>query len=429
MKKVIALLTFLGCLNLVQAQNDPSPAGWVSIDLNSFMCHKTTNDDFLNFDGFGDEVYFVIYYSVADKNGVTRYSNKLVSKVYGDTYRFPDRVLAGHANPDNKGGMSNGSQFFPGNEFPQIKRVRLEAGDIITVIPTIWEWDNNSNVQLQNSFDSRMINSFNTINTKIPAMLQYCYGGYKCYQITNLGMIRMPVFSDILQPINGVNGSRPIGISKAGEFNPIVFSLKSQMIMTQYGKTPIDGKTYSMNYNDFGIDEESMGNTRDHGKYMMRFHFTFEQDLAKPATPVPPPPAGNNNTIVTPPRPVKQNIPVKNTGLAILKVPVTNEIMSGVWKGTSGTMTSATDGPFTFKCGNSAFWLLKNDGSGVALASGGYSFNNGNFTGNYTDSNNWKYVYTSTSYNPQSGELSGDWTCTGSGYYKTGKWIVKKISN
>lgn len=429
MKKIFPLLFLFLLIESAMAQNEASPAGWITIDLNSFMCQKATNDDFLNFDGFGDEVYFVIYYSVLDKNGVTRYSNKLVSKTYGDTYRFPDRVLAGHANPDNKGGMSTGSQFFPGNEFPDIKRVRLEAGDYITVIPTIWEWDNNSNSQLQHAIDNRIINSFNTINQPIPGILQYCYGGYKCYQFTNLGVIHIPTFADLLKSINGVNGSRPIGISKAGEFSPLVFSLKSQMIISQNKSNPIDGKTYSMNYNDFVINEESMGNTRDHGIYMLRFHFTFEKDLSKPAPPPAPSPAGNNNVIVNPPRPVKQVIPVKNSNIKLPSTPVNNELMSGVWKGTTGTMTSATDGPLNFKCSNYGFWLLNNNGSGTAVVAGGYNFENGNFTGSYTDSNNWKWIYTSTGYNTQTGELSGSWTCTGSGYYKTGKWIMKKISN
>ena len=40
-----------------------------------------------------------------------------------------------------------------------------------------------------------------------------------------------------------------------------------------------------MGYQSFGIDEESMGNARDHGNYRLRFHFTFEEDLSKPAPP------------------------------------------------------------------------------------------------------------------------------------------------
>lgn len=417
MKKIFALITIIACSFCVSAQRATYPAGWVTIKLNDFMCNKATADDLLNFDGWGDEVYFVLFYSVANQYGVTKYSDKIVSGVYGDVNRFPGRTLAGQANPDRKsGGILSGNQFFPGTTAPNPTKVRLEAGDFITVIPTIWEFDNNSNSQVQSSFESRMINSFNAINLKMVDYIRECFGHNNCYQPLNTTNIGVPSFTDILRPVNGANGSRPIGMNSAGDFTPIVFGLNTQIIKTQ-GGTPSDGKTYLWGYQSFGIDEEAMGNARDHGNYRLRFHFTFEEDLSKPAPP--PPPATSSTGITKTQVGVKKDLPVKN-----INISNTTLSIAGKWTGTRTTDSGLYPQAIGFELTTGNEFLIK-DMSGNIAAKGTYTFSNNVVAGSYKEfSSGETFSFTGT-FDASANKITGS-QGTGTSTTGQGKWVVSK---
>ncbi len=388
------------------AQSGSNPPGWITINLNDFMCNKATADDFLNFDGYGDEVYFVIFYSVANQYGITKYSNKMVSKTYGDKYRFSDRIVAGQANPDNaSGGLLTGNQFFPGDAFPNLNKIRVEAGDFITMIPTIWEWDNETNPQLQASFESRMINSFNAINLKMVELLRYCYGYSGCYQINNSGALSIPSFKDILSPTINRASSRPIGITATGEFAPITVGLNSIIIKTQRSNNIItDGKSY-MNYISFDINEDALGNTTAHGNYRLRYHFTFEEDMSKPASPKP---------ISGKERPIKQNV---NISLS--------PSITGKWIGTQTNDYGQYPQAVVFTLNNSSEIIMANEQTGALGAKGTYTFSNNTINGSYKLlSSNETISFTGT-YDPATQKM----TCSlGMGTSTTGqgKWVMSK---
>jgi hypothetical protein len=394
------------------------------------MCNKATADDPLNFDGWGDEVYFVLFYSVANQYGVTKYSNKIVSGVYGDINRFPGRTLAGQANPDNKsGGILSGSQFFPGNTAPNPPKIRLEAGDFITVIPTIWEFDNNSNSQVQASFESRMINSFHAINLKMVDYIRECFGHYNCNQPMNTANIGVPSFTDILRPVNGANGSRPIGMNSAGDFNAIVFGLNTQMIKTQ-GSANSDGKSYLWGYQSFGTDEESMGNSRDHGNYRLRFHFTFEEDLSKPAPP--PPPASTNNTsttlpgtnvIKTPGTIKNQTINTGNTQTAV----ITKMIFPGTWSGTQTTASGLYPQNIGFELTTGNEFLIKTQSNGDIAARGTYTTSGTSISGSYKLFSSGDTFSFTGSYDASTGKMTCTLGINGS-VTNQGKWVVSKTN-
>lgn len=414
MKRIIVTTTLIISFLVAQAQRSSYSPGWITINLNDFMCNKATADDPLNFDGFGDEVYFVIFYSVANQYGVTKYSNKLVSKTYGDTYRFPDRVGAGSANPDNKGGILTGNQFFPGSEFPNLKRIRVEAGDFITVIPTIWEWDNGGSSQLQSSFESRVMNSFNVINLKMVNVIRECHGYYSCYDITNPSAINFPVFADLLNPLVNAVGSRPIGMSATGEFTPVVFGLNSDIIKSQDHSSLPNGINYSMSYISFNINEESLGNTSGHGIYRLRYHFSFEEDAYKPAPSPPSTPA---------PMPIKTNIitrPVKVIGGTINRPLIFS--ISGAWAGTQTNNGYIQN--IGFELTDNGEYLIK-DNNGLLAAKGSYTFSNNSINGTYKLlSSGETYSFTGT-FDPVTQKLN----CTlGNSPSTTGQgiWVVTK---
>ena len=421
MKRIICTITLIISFLIAQAQRSAYAPGWITINLNDFMCNKATADDPLNFDGFGDEVYFVIFYAVADQYGVTKYSNKLVSKTYGDTYRFPDRVVAGSAN-SNKGGILTGNQFFPGTEFPNLKKIRVEAGDFITVITTIWEWDNGSSSQLQSSFESRVMNSFNVINLKMVDFIRDCHGYYSCYQINNRSAINFPAVADLLSPmINGV-GSRPIGMSATGEFTPVIFGLNSDMIKSQDRSASSNGINYSMNYISFDINEESLGNTNGHGIYRLRYHFSFEEDKFKPA---PPPPSNPPTpTTVAPPAPVKlintvkKDLPVKNINSSIAVT------LTGNWAGIQTNDYGLYPQNIVFELTGNGEFLIK-DNNGLLAAKGAYTFSNNIINCTYKQLSSGETFSFIGTYDTNTQKL----TCTlGNGTATTGqgKWIATK---
>lgn len=423
MKRIIFTTTLIISFLVAQAQRDSYPPGWITINLNDFMCDKATADDPLDFDGFGDEVYFVIFYSVADKYGVTKYSNKLVSKTYGDTYRFPDRVPAGSANRGNTGGMLTGNQFFPGAEFPNLKKIRVEAGDFITVIPTIWEWDNGSNSRLQASFESRVMNSFQAINLKMVNAIRDCHGYYSCYQINNSSAINFPAVADLLTPmINGV-GSRPIGMSATGEFTPVVFGLNSDMIKSQDHSSSTNGINYSMSYISFNINEESLGNTNGHGIYRLRYHFSFEEDTFKPAPPPPSNPATSTNALTIRPaktfNTIKQDLPDRN-----IKATNIATIVSGTWAGTQTSDDGLYPQNIGFELTGNSEFLIK-DNVGTVASKGTYTFSNNIINGSYKQlSSGETFSFTGT-FDPSTQKLS----CTqglGAATTGQGKWMVIK---
>jgi hypothetical protein len=410
MNKILFSVVLVMVSFFAGAQSGSNAPGWITIDLNDFMCNKATEDDPLNFDGFGDEVYFVIFYSVANQYGVTKYSGKVTSKIYGDTYRFPDRILAGHANPDNKGGMSSGSQFFPGNEFPNLKKLRVEAGDFITIIPTIWEWDNGSNGQLQAAFESRMVNSFQAINLKMVDILRYCYGYGKCYQVSNPAAMNFPAFNDILSPAINKTASRPIGINAAGEFSPIIVGLNSAIIKTQRSNNLVtDNKSY-MNYISFTVNEDALGNTSAHGIYTLRYHFTFEEDMTKPAAPPSPAPAPVNI------RPIKQN-----TGI----IATTLFTITGKWSGTQTNDYGQYPQAVAFTLTNAGEIIMANEKTGAVAAQGTYTFLNNIINGSYKLLSSGETISFTGTYDANTKKMN----CSlGAGASTTGqgKWVVSK---
>ncbi|MGF2412616.1 hypothetical protein [Ferruginibacter sp.] len=409
---VVLVISFV----FANAQSGSNAPGWITIDLNDFMCNKATEDDPLNFDGFGDEVYFVIFYSVANQYGVTKYSSKVTSKIYGDTYRFPDRILAGHANPDNKGGMSSGSQFFPGSEFPNLKKLRVEKGDFITIIPTIWEWDNGSNGQLQAAFESRLVNSFQAINLKMVDMLRYCYGYYSCYQITNPAVMNFPSFKDILSPAINRTASRPIGINATGEFSPIIVGLNSAIIKSQHSNNAVINGVSNMNYISFNVNEDALGNTSAHGIYTLRYHFTFEEDMTKPAPPPPAPapatPPVNGNI-----RPIKQNAGILTTQLFTV---------SGKWTGTQTNASGQYPQAVAFTLNNAGEIIMASEQTGAIAAQGTYTFVNNIINGSYKLLSSGETISFTGSYNPNTKKM----TCSLGMSDKTtgqGTWVVSKL--
>ena len=278
------------CFSDAGAQN-PYVPGWVTIDVNLVDCVKATADDLLHFDGFGDEVYLVTFVSVANKSCATKDTTKFTLNVFGDRWRFPNRQLAGTVNPSTffQGGITDGTRFAFRDVFLDLRRLRLELGDIVTTIPTVWEWDNGSNSQLQAAFDSRMLNFFQAINLRVAYTMENTGG--RVYEIRGAGL-GLPSFQAILRLLLSRPGSRPIGMTATGELaSPIAIALNSLVLVQLRNNSILYSPSDASFMRDiaFTIDENALGNTSAHGVYRLRYTVAFEPDTSKPAAPAPAP--------------------------------------------------------------------------------------------------------------------------------------------
>ncbi len=397
-----------------------------------------TADDILETDGRKDEAFVILYYSIT-RPGAQPVRGHAGTKIYGDLNGFTDFTY--HRL---RGGTASGSGGIRTGDIVDINQDliggRLENNSLITLIPVVWEQDvkttNASDIQFT-SFLTTMKNAMSTIEPLAPAMLDNLERNrpqsvIRAYVLPWNAFSTQPSFSAVLNKVNGVPGNRPVGMNSFGEFHPKVLFLNNFLLgKTNRTENYSEAHMESIRTVDFDYDEVLLGNTRDHGKYRVTLRVTWTPDPVAPAPPPPAPaPVATQGPVIktNPVIPVKTNGNIKNA-TQVFSNPLTNEILTGVWKGTKGSMNSNADEPLNIKLGNNVFWLLKNDGSGGSQFAGGYRIENGALKGSYTDSNNRVYEFTSSGYAAGTGELSGNWTCTGTGYYKTGKWIMKKISN
>lgn len=127
------------------------------VTVNGFRVNRETLDDPLQRDGKGDEVYIAVYVAEHDSRG-NRLSSNLIRPpvVFGDTSGFGrERVSAGSRS--GSGGLRSGDGY-PGSNpatrtgnplvggLPSVvwQGELAAGGNYIVVVPSIWEWDGNS---------------------------------------------------------------------------------------------------------------------------------------------------------------------------------------------------------------------------------------------------------------------------------------------
>ncbi len=414
MKLVFTILSLLLIETSFSQWNFSSP-GRVKISLVSFYNNKETADDILDLDGKKDEIFFSFMYTVAGMNGNTKLSSKTISSVYGDaTGSFSNRISAGSATDlfgNNRGGIR--TDDIVRCNFP-ILDVTLDVGDVISIVPSIWEWDNN-NATVQGSFEDAIMAAFPYMNTKIVETVKYCYPtteDQSCFVRNGTGFLGLPNCSNILQSVSNRTGNRPIGMTTTGGYSPTVISMGAELL----------DKVVGMQFKNIGVrgysnvgtipvafDEEALGNTRDHGNYGMYLKIEFIKSAAP--TPAPPAPA---------PAPKYSKIPT-TTKFPNQPIQITDAGITGKWTGTYGSGELATPTFYSFQLNADGSIQLLNVSGGI-IASGTYSFSNNVLSANYKYTSGGEFSISGTL---QNNGLSGTW-----GSYKSisggGKWAVNK---
>jgi hypothetical protein len=439
MKKIIGITLAIIIVLHTAAQQ----AGHVKVSFAGFKCMRETADDILHLDGKADEVFLRFYFTLADRNGNTKlkYSNQ--TDTYGDNYGpFGNRVNAGSAVDlfgNLRGGIKGGDNYYCSNI---IGEYDLGAGDVLTVVPTIWEWDPGTG--LENSFDATIDGSYSVINQKASALSNQRFStnllGYSGTDVLGLVLIDAGSFLSLKAFFNIVGAltpkPRPIGITTNGEYSPKAVLLNANVMQQIAGSN----FGYGAGVIPVQYNEEALGNPRDHGNYivLLKVEFTLKPGTTTAAPPPPgnyntgnnrpppPPPPGNytNSTTNNVPPPPPASTGSKNPAGNFRKAdrPTSGNSIMGNWAGTYGNGESNNTNYYSFK--------LNEDGTmqvvaanGTALANGNYTYASNQLTGTYLYPNAGYYSFSAVM--EASGTLNGTWG-SGSNVRGGGRWIMTK---
>lgn len=422
MKKSFLFLTILISAIAVQAQQ----AGRVRVSFNGFRCIRETLDDMLQLDGKGDEVFFQFYFTLANSSGQQKLKYAYRSDTYGDNYGpFGNRINAGSCVDlfgNLKGGIKGGDNYSCNNI---IGEYDLGAGDVLTVMPTIWEWDPGNppaNENFESRFDASIEGAYSTINQNASSLSNARFRTTGLVGATPgdaLGLILVDAgtFLSFKLAMNLVGAltpkPRPIGITKDGTFSPKAVLLNAntmqQIASSNFG--------YGQGVIPLQYNEEALGNDRDRGNYIILLKVDFFP-AANSNT--------NNNTNTNTTFQPGSMKPLSKTTTVSAPVaqtaPAAPVSLPGTWTGTWGS--GASNGPnyysFRFNADGSMQLLGQN---GAVLANGRYTFTNNQLNGSYTYSTGGTYNYAGTL--DASNTLNGNWSA-GAGGSGNGKWMLKK---
>ena len=223
------------------APSQPLPPGKYRVSVVGFTVNHQTDDDMLQLDGKGDEVFLSVVVLVprevgGDLNFWQGGSRLIESEVIGDRNGFPSRIRAGSLS--DQGGLKTGDVV----RLPQ--PVELWEGPLsgpIVVIPTIWEWDNRLDrqeihrawVERMRPPDGRALKQWGSPYSR-PEGFDYhvvkargfqeltkhpCVG---CY----IGTFDARAYGIFEDPMSGYN--RPIAINMSSGFRPATISLSTR---------------------------------------------------------------------------------------------------------------------------------------------------------------------------------------------------------
>jgi len=422
MKRLLfASFIILATLNTIAQQ-----AGRVKVSFAGLKCLRETADDILHLDGKADEVFLRFYFTVADKFGNTKlkYSNQ--TDTYGDNHGiFGNRINAGSALDlfgNLKGGIKAGDNYYCNNI---IGEYDLAAGDVLTVVPTIWEWDPGNG--FENSFDASIEGAYTIMNQKASSLSNQRFGSpIGGADILGLVLIDAGSFLSLKAFFNIVGEltpkPRPIGITKTGEYSPKAALLNAN-IMQQMANSNFG---YGAGVIPIQYNEEALGNTRDHGNYIVLLKVEF---TPKPGTTAnngaPPPPSSgyNNNSVPPPPPPSAPANNSKNSAGNLRKMdrPSPGNSIAGNWAGTYGNGESNNSNYYSFKL-NPDGTMQVMAANGNVMANGNYTYANDQLAGTYTYTTSGTYSFSAQMGN---GTLNGTWG-SGSNVRGGGRWVMTK---
>ena len=205
--------------------------GRYRVTLTGFTVFRQTQDNALQIDGKGDEVFISTDVKILDgaSNRIIQgFDPKVPSYVFGDVNgRTHDRNLFVQAGSlSDRGGLANGDEYprrdpYVSTPVPGPRRLPLvlwegelvEGQNAVVVTPTVWEWDGSNNADAFNSWlrwareTADKLQNSKEFNQLIGGQ------GTTVLALTKLGAEIALSFSGVM----GVDADRPIGVTRNGD--------------------------------------------------------------------------------------------------------------------------------------------------------------------------------------------------------------------
>lgn len=410
MKKIVFILMIVFISNTIFAQ-----AGRVRISFAGFHCIRETADDILHLDGKMDEVFFNFSFTMADQNGGTKFKYQKRTQTYGDANGiFTNRISAGSALDlfgNLKGGIREGDSYSC-NDI--IGEYDMAAGDILSVIPTIWEWD--PGPDNFNAYIGDLENSMSNINRLSPAtsraITSASFGLASI--IASGGALAIPAFAAIMLRGASRVGTRPIGMTTDEKFVPNVMLLNAQALQNSMNRN----FGYGMGVIPVQYNEEALGNTGCHGNYMILIKVEFFPTQSTTTN------TSSTSKTTTSTLPVPVGAIKKTMGRTIPTMTNSgNFSITGTWTGSWGYGENSTTNNWLYQFNNDGTMKVLSP-DGVTQANGNYTFINNVLSVTYNYTGGGAYSISGT-YDANTGTLTGTW---GRNYSTTdgGKWVLHK---
>lgn len=145
------------------------------VTLNGFSVNNQSDDDILEGDGKGDEVYVRSDWWKLNKKGVVERRDITQTKILGDinNQSDPPRLQAGGA-PDGHGGLVTGDKYpRPSNPWARAgvtypdrlptvlwEGQLMQGENMVVIVPTVWEWDNREKSNSEREWEQRINAAF-----------------------------------------------------------------------------------------------------------------------------------------------------------------------------------------------------------------------------------------------------------------------------
>lgn len=302
----------------------------VRISYFGFNCNTATQDNTLEMDGKGDEIFVLCNWLMADKNNNLEFSGKYRSPLHGDINGHNGWIKVGSRS--DKGGITSGDQYRCNTAIGEFE---ISDGEVFTMTPTIWEWDGND--EAYNNFQVHQTNHVNELKN---VASQFSKGFALLGDPVNTTIVlvnqmktTISLFSMAINDILSQAKDRPIGMETNGRFSPKSIVLTRDMMR----KIAQRNLGYGLGVLQVDYDEIQLGNTRDHGAYtvLIKVEYLGSSSTAPtggtyqpsnnttPVSTTPryvPPPSTSNNTTpasttpryVPPPSTSNNNAPASN---------------------------------------------------------------------------------------------------------------------
>jgi hypothetical protein len=243
------------------------------VTLNGFAVNHQSDDDILEGDGKGDEVYLRADVWQINKDGAVSVKQPYRTPVLGDVNNQQNRKQAGSAS--DKGGLRTNDKY-PTNtpwargalqtlELPMLlwQGTLTQGEDGVSIIPTIWEWDSPNSSETETEWSNGLDQLFSSFQPFLVKQIQNRDIG-----ITFYGTLVPPGRSLAFGSWDigvGLAGTRPIGIYKRTASVPY---LSYQMLPLNYDSALEATKTSPSN-SGLGVFAIRYTDELDHGDYTL----------------------------------------------------------------------------------------------------------------------------------------------------------------